>query len=82
MRIVSVVGTRPQLIKAAALTPALRARHDEILVDTGQHWDEAMAGAFFAELGLPRPDYGLGIGGGGQAEQTARMLAEGTVGNV
>ena len=75
MRIVSVVGTRPQLIKAAALTPVLRARHEEILVDTGQHWDEAMAGAFFAELGLPRPDHGLGIGGGGQAEQTARMLA-------
>ena len=70
MRIVSVVGTRPQLIKAAALAPVLRARHDEILVDTGQHWDEAMAGAFFAELGLPRPDHSLGIGGGSNAEQT------------
>ncbi len=75
MRIVSVVGTRPQLIKAAALSPVLRTRHDEILVDTGQHWDEAMAGAFFAELGLPRPDHGLGIGGGSNADQTARMLA-------
>ena len=53
MRILSVVGTRPQLIKAAALTPALRTRHDEIFVDTGQHYDEAMAGVFFAELGLP-----------------------------
>jgi UDP-GlcNAc3NAcA epimerase len=74
VRIVSVVGTRPQLIKAAALGPALRARHDEIFVDTGQHWDEAMAGSFFAELSLPRPDHALGVGGGGHAEQTARML--------
>ena len=74
MRLVSVVGTRPQLIKAAALLPAIRARHDEVFVDTGQHWDEAMAGAFFGELGLPRPDHSLGVGGGGQAEQTARML--------
>jgi UDP-N-acetylglucosamine 2-epimerase len=74
LRIVSVVGTRPQLIKAAALLPALRSRHDEIFVDTGQHYDEAMAGSFFAELGLPRPDHSLGIGGGSQAEQTGRML--------
>ncbi|HUQ78228.1 MAG TPA: UDP-N-acetylglucosamine 2-epimerase, partial [Patescibacteria group bacterium] len=74
MRIVSVVGTRPQLIKAAALLPALRARHDEVFVDTGQHYDEAMAGAFFGELDLPRPDHALGIGGGTQAEQTGRML--------
>jgi UDP-N-acetylglucosamine 2-epimerase len=74
LRIVSVVGTRPQLIKAAALLPALRSRHDEIFVDTGQHYDEAMAGSFFAELGLPRPHHSLGIGGGSQAEQTGRML--------
>jgi UDP-GlcNAc3NAcA epimerase len=74
LRIVSVVGTRPQLIKAAALLPALRRRHDEVFVDTGQHYDEAMAGAFFGELGLPRPDHALGIGGGTQAEQTGRML--------
>lgn len=74
MKIVSIVGTRPQLIKAAALQPALRARHDDVFVDTGQHWDEAMAGAFFAELGLARPDYSLGAGGGSHAEQTAAML--------
>jgi UDP-N-acetylglucosamine 2-epimerase len=74
LRIVSVVGTRPQLIKAAALLPALRSGHDEVFVDTGQHYDEAMAGAFFAELGLPPPDHSLGIGGGTQAEQTGRML--------
>ena len=74
MRIVSVVGTRPQLIKAAALWPSLRARHDEVFVDTGQHWDEPMAGAFFGELGLPQPDHSLGIGGGTGAEQLGRML--------
>jgi len=74
LRIVSVVGTRPQLIKAAALSPVLRRRHDEVFVDTGQHYDEAMAGAFFGELGLPRPDHSLGIGGGTQAEQAGRML--------
>ncbi len=74
MRIVSVVGTRPQLIKAAALLPALRRRHDVVFVDTGQHYDESMAGAFFAELDLPRPDHSLGVGGGSHAQQTARMI--------
>jgi UDP-N-acetylglucosamine 2-epimerase len=75
VRIVSVVGTRPQLIKAAALSPVLRARHDEIFVDTGQHYDDALAGAFYRELGLAAPDHALGVGGGSHAEQTAAMLA-------
>jgi len=74
VRIVSVVGTRPQLIKAAALQPLLRTRHEDVFVDTGQHWDDSMAGAFFGELGLARPDHSLGIGGGGHAEQAGRML--------
>ena len=74
MKIVSVVGTRPQLIKAAVLQPSLRARHDDVFVDTGQHWDDSMAGAFVTELGLARPDYSLGVGGGSHAEQTAAML--------
>jgi UDP-N-acetylglucosamine 2-epimerase len=74
LRIVSVVGTRPQLIKAAALSPVLRRDHEEVLVDTGQHWDEAMAGTFFRELGLARPEHSLGIGGGTAAEQAGRML--------
>jgi UDP-N-acetylglucosamine 2-epimerase len=74
VRIVSVVGTRPQLIKAAALQPELRRRHEEIFVDTGQHYDDAMAGAFFRELGLARPDHSLGVAGGGQGNQTGRML--------
>ncbi len=74
MRIVSVVGTRPQLIKAAALEPALRARFDAQLIDTGQHYDDALAGSFFRELGLGRPEHDLGIGGGSGADQTGRML--------
>ena len=75
VRIVSVVGTRPQLIKAAALSPVLRARHEEILVDTGQHYDDEMAGSFYRELELPAPDHELRVGGGTHAKQTAAMLA-------
>jgi UDP-N-acetylglucosamine 2-epimerase len=74
VRIVSVVGTRPQLIKAAALSPVLRARHEEILVDTGQHYDDEMAGSFYRELGLAAADHELGVGGGSHAGQTAAML--------
>jgi len=74
MRLANVVGTRPQLIKAAALQPALRERHEEVFIDTGQHWDDGMAGVFFRELGLRAPDLSLGIGGGTAAEQTGRML--------
>ncbi len=74
MRIVSVVGTRPQLIKAAALEPALRARFDAQLIDTGQHYDDALAGSFFRELGLGRPEHDLGVGGGSGADQTGRMM--------
>jgi UDP-GlcNAc3NAcA epimerase len=74
VRIVSVVGTRPQLIKAAALQPALRRACEEIFVDTGQHYDQAMAGSFFDELGLARPDHSLRLGGGGHSDQTGRML--------
>src|SRR6187455_2612882 len=74
VRIVSVVGTRPQLIKAAALSPVLRRRHDEIFIDTGQHYDESMAGIFFEELGLPKPDHSLGVGSGSHSQQTGAML--------
>lgn len=74
VRVVTVIGTRPQLIKVGALQPALRRRVDEVFVDTGQHWDDNMAGSFFAELRLARPDYSLGTGGGSHAQQTAAML--------
>jgi len=74
MRIATIVGTRPQLIKAAALQPNLRALHDETFIDTGQHWDDALAGVFFRDLGLVRPDLTLDGGGGTAAEQTGRIM--------
>jgi UDP-GlcNAc3NAcA epimerase len=75
VRILTVVGNRPQFIKAAAVSGLLRERHEEILVHTGQHYDEELSSVFFAELGLARPDRELGIGGGSNSSQTARMLA-------
>ncbi len=75
MRILTVVGNRPQFIKAAAVSGPLREREEEILVHTGQHHDDALSRVFFTELGLARPDRELGIAGGSNTSQTARMLA-------
>ena len=75
MKILTVVGNRPQFIKAAAVSGLLRSAHEEVLVHTGQHYDERLSEVFFAELGLARPDRELGIGGGSNTSQTARMLA-------
>jgi len=75
VKILTVVGNRPQFIKAAAVSGVLRERHEEVLVHTGQHHDEELSRVFFTELGLARPDRELGIAGGSNAEQTARMLA-------
>jgi len=75
VKILTVVGNRPQFIKAAAVSGLLRERHEEILVHTGQHYDDTLSQVFFSELGLARPDRELGIGGGSNTEQTARMLA-------
>jgi UDP-N-acetylglucosamine 2-epimerase len=69
-----VVGARPQFIKAAALSRALRRRVREVLVHTGQHYDRDMSQAFFDELGLPRPDRHLGIGSASHGAMTGRML--------
>jgi len=74
MKIVTVVGARPQFIKAAAGSRALRREHTEILVHTGQHFDENMSAVFFREMEIPEPDYNLGISGGSHAEMTAKML--------
>jgi len=75
MKIVTVVGARPQFIKAWALGAAIRAAgRREVLVHTGQHYDEALSGRFFSELGLPEPDYNLGVGSGPHGQQTGRML--------
>lgn len=75
MRILTVVGNRPQFIKAAAVSGPLRRRHEEILIHTGQHYDETLSRIFFSELELARPDRELGVGGGSNSSQTARMLA-------
>ena len=70
-----MIGNRPQFIKAAAVSDRLRAAGDEILVHTGQHYDEELSRVFFDELGLPRPEHQLDLGGGSNSSQTARMLA-------
>lgn len=74
MKIVTVVGARPQFIKAAAGSRALRKTHQEILVHTGQHFDDNMSAVFFREMGIPEPDYNLGVSGVSHAQMTAKML--------
>jgi len=75
MKILTVVGARPQFVKAAAVSRLLRQQHQEVLVHTGQHYDANMSAVFFQELGLPEPDLNLGIGSGGHGAQTGAMLA-------
>lgn len=74
MNILTIVGARPQFIKAAPVSQVLRRRHRELLVHTGQHYDASMSDVFFAELGIPQPDLNLGIGSGSHGQQTGRML--------
>ena len=74
MKIVTVVGARPQFIKAAAGSRVFRKEHQEILVHTGQHFDDNMSAVFFREMGIPEPNYNLGISGGTHAQMTAKML--------
>ncbi|MBN1179313.1 MAG: UDP-N-acetylglucosamine 2-epimerase (non-hydrolyzing) [Anaerolineae bacterium] len=75
MNIVSVVGARPQFIKAASVSRILRQSHTERLVHTGQHYDYGMSARFFEELDIPQPDVNLGIGSGPHGWQTGQMLA-------
>src|SRR3954454_18393696 len=72
MRIITIVGNRPQFIKAAAVSQRLRERAQEILVHTGQHYDDALSRVFFDELELPRPEHRLELGGGSNTAQTGR----------
>ncbi|MFH1296660.1 MAG: UDP-N-acetylglucosamine 2-epimerase (non-hydrolyzing) [Bacteroidota bacterium] len=76
MKIVSVIGARPQFIKAAAISRVIRVRPDirEVILHTGQHYDENMSRFFFEELSIPEPNYNLGVGSGSHAWQTGKML--------
>ena len=74
MRIVSLVGNRPQFVKAAPLCIALRAQGEEILVHSGQHYDPELADLFFDELGIPSPDHALDVGPGTPVRQIAIMM--------
>ena len=78
MKIVTVIGARPQIIKAAALSRAIREHYTnrikEVIVHTGQHYDDNMSQVFFDELGIPRPDYNLHVGSASHGVQTARMI--------
>ena len=75
-KIASIVGARPQFVKAAPVSRALLPAFEEILIHTGQHYDYGMSEVFFAELGIREPDYNLGAGGGTHAQQTGKMMVE------
>jgi UDP-N-acetylglucosamine 2-epimerase len=75
VRITTIVGNRPQFVKAAAVSARLRERHDELLVHTGQHYDDELSRVFFDELEVPAPDRELGVGSGTASAQTAGILA-------
>lgn len=74
MKIVTVIGARPQFVKAAAVSRIIRPKIDEKFIHTGQHYDANMSDVFFEEMSIPHPDYNLGVGSGSHAKQTAEMM--------
>jgi len=74
MKVLTVVGARPQFVKAFPVSRRLRRDHEEVLVHTGQHYDEQLSAVFFDELDIPEPDHHLGVGSGSHAAQTAAMM--------
>ena len=75
-KIITVIGARPQFIKASVVSKELKKYFNEIIVHTGQHYDKNMSDIFFEQLDIPKPKYNLGIGGGTHAYQTGNMLIE------
>lgn len=79
IKLITIIGARPQIIKASALSRAIRNHFSnqikEIIVHTGQHYDENMSQVFFDELNIPVPDYNLNVGSGSHGKQTASMIA-------
>ena len=73
-KVLTFLGTRPEIIKLSPLIPLLQERFDHVLVHSGQHYSYQMDAVFFRELRLPPADYTLGVGSGGHGEQPARML--------
>jgi UDP-GlcNAc3NAcA epimerase len=76
VKVATIVGARPQFVKAAMVSRELRAQSEveEVFIHTGQHYDRNMSGVFFEELGIPPPDYDLGVGSALHGEQTGEML--------
>jgi UDP-N-acetylglucosamine 2-epimerase len=74
MKVLTLVGNRPQFVKAAAVSTNLRAGAEEVVVHTGQHYDRELSGIFFEELGLAPPDHLLEVGSGSHAEQTGAII--------
>src|SRR5215207_3905167 len=77
LKVINVVGARPNVMKVAPVVEAMRSRAAEfapLVVHTGQHYDERMSAAFFRDLGLPEPDVHLGVGSGSHARQTAAVM--------
>src|SRR6476619_3768521 len=73
-RVITVLGTRPEIIKCSPVIPLLEAQCEHLLIHTGQHYDDNMDASFFRELGLLAPDHALGVGSAGHGAQLARML--------